>query len=201
MTGLPSQSPKVSAKWKFSACSPSVMHCQEGNRNVSDVTQRLPSSRYSSTWVTISSVWWTDCRMVPREMGRDVVEAATSPEAWVCTVALNIARRRWRRRSIADRLLGRDHHPSPDIADVGAANADLYRAIRALPDLQREAVFLHYLADQSIDEVSANTGSPVGTVKSRLARGRAALAEQLTSPPRDERPDPVRNAREGTRTS
>jgi len=97
--------------------------------------------------------------------------------------------------------LGRDHHPSPDIADVGAANADLYRAIRALPDLQREAVFLHYLADQSIDEVSANTGSPVGTVKSRLARGRAALAEQLTSPPRDERPDPVRNAREGTRTS
>lgn len=131
---------------------------------------------------------------------RDIVEAVTNPEAWVCTVALNIARRRWRRRSIADRLFGRDHHPSPDIADVGADNADLYRAIRALPDVQREAVFLHYLADQSIDEISANTGSPVGTVKSRLARGRAALAEQLTSPPGDEQPDLARNAREGTRT-
>lgn len=112
----------------------------------------------------------------------DTVQAADSAEAWVCAVALNVARRRWRRRAMFERLMRRD--PSPGIADhadVRAENADLYRAIRALPDVQREAVFLHHLADLPLDEVAARTGVPVGTVKSRLSRGRAALAGQLTS--------------------
>lgn len=111
------------------------------------------------------------------------VAAADNPEAWVCTVALNIAHRRWRRRGIAERLSRRDRPPpAPDVADVGAAHADLYRAIRSLPDGQREAVFLHHLADLSVDQIAERTGVPAGTVKSRLARGRAALSEQLMAP-------------------
>ncbi len=113
---------------------------------------------------------------------RATVRAVDNAEAWICTVAVNLARRRRRRRRLADRLTDRDRRPPvPDHADVGAEHADLYLAIRALPDSQREAVFLHYLADMSVEEIAARTGRPVGTVKSRLARGRATLADQLAT--------------------
>src|SRR3954469_15638986 len=66
---------------------------------------------------------------------RETVARADNPEAWVCTVALNIARRRWRRSGVADRLLRRDRPLSPtDVSDVSAENVDLYHAVRSLPD-------------------------------------------------------------------
>ena len=134
---------------------------------------------------------------------RDTLLGTTNPEAWVCTVALNIARRRWRRGNTLDRLLGRDR-PSPSAAsassDVDANNIDLYLAIRSLPDSQQEAVFLHHLADLSIDEIADRTGTPIGTVKSRLARGRAALADQLEVSEQREVSSHARDAREGTTT-
>ncbi len=63
---------------------------------------------------------------------RSTLATVANAEAWVCTVALNIARRRWRRRGIGDRLMTRNRRePSPDHSDVGAEHADSYRAIRA----------------------------------------------------------------------
>ena len=56
-------------------------------------------------------------------------------------------------------------------------------ALRQLPAAQREAIALHYLADLPINEVAAATGVPVGTVKARLSRGRAALAVLLADTP------------------
>jgi RNA polymerase sigma factor (sigma-70 family) len=133
---------------------------------------------------------------------REMLATVTNPEAWVCTVALNIGRRRWRRGRIADRLMRRERPAPPaDVADVSANNADLYQAIRSLPAAQREAVFLHHLADLSVEDIAARTGSPIGTIKSRLARGRAALANQLAVPAELEASDPIQSAPEGTTTS
>jgi RNA polymerase sigma-70 factor (ECF subfamily) len=56
---------------------------------------------------------------------------------------------------------------------------DLHDAIRTLGPEYRAVVVLHYLADLPVDEVAAVLGAPVGTVKSRLSRARAALAERL----------------------
>jgi RNA polymerase sigma-70 factor (ECF subfamily) len=44
---------------------------------------------------------------------------------------------------------------------------------------QRKVVVLHHLADMGTAEIAAELGIPEGTVKSRLARGRARLAELL----------------------
>ena len=52
-------------------------------------------------------------------------------------------------------------------------------ALRTLPDAQRRALALHYLCDLSVESVAAETGVSTGTVKSRLSRGRAALAALL----------------------
>jgi RNA polymerase sigma-70 factor (ECF subfamily) len=41
------------------------------------------------------------------------------------------------------------------------------------------AIVLHHLCDLSVEQVASETGAPVGTVKARLSRGRAALARHL----------------------
>ena len=38
---------------------------------------------------------------------------------------------------------------------------------------------LHYLADLSVDDIAATLGLAAGTVKSRLGRGRQAMAAAL----------------------
>jgi RNA polymerase sigma-70 factor, ECF subfamily len=57
----------------------------------------------------------------------------------------------------------------------------LAEALRALPMAQRKAVVLHHLLDLPVDQVAVELGVPVGTVKSRLARARGALATLLAS--------------------
>jgi RNA polymerase sigma-70 factor (ECF subfamily) len=69
--------------------------------------------------------------------------------------------------------------PPPSVPSVGADHVDLVRALRKLPPAQREVVVLHYVAGLAVDRVAAELGLPVGTVKSRLARGRAALGQHL----------------------
>ena len=47
----------------------------------------------------------------------------------------------------------------------------------------RRAIVLHHLADLPVDEVARIEHSPVGTIKARLSRGRAALALLLADEP------------------
>ena len=57
----------------------------------------------------------------------------------------------------------------------------LTEALCALPMAQRKAVVLHHLLDLPVDQVAVELGVPVGTVKSRLARARGALATLLAT--------------------
>ena len=104
-----------------------------------------------------------------------------SPEAWLRTVAINVVRRRWRRRKMLDAILLRDR-PVQRLVEAGPGpeRPDLRDAIAELPRAYREVIVLHYLADLSVEEVAAVLDVPVGTVKSRLFRGRSALAARLT---------------------
>ena len=69
----------------------------------------------------------------------------------------------------------------------GLANAVLSeQALRSLEDVSAESraiLSLHYLEDLSISEAAAILGIPVGTAKSRLARGIQKLKSLLTSEP------------------
>ena len=56
---------------------------------------------------------------------------------------------------------------------------DLHRALTKLPANQRTAVLQIGLEGSRYEDVAASIGVPVGTVRSRLSRGRAAL--RLTS--------------------
>jgi RNA polymerase sigma-70 factor (ECF subfamily) len=54
------------------------------------------------------------------------------------------------------------------------------RAVMSLPPMYREAVVLCDLEHASYEEAAAVMECPVGTVRSRLYRGRAMLAQKLT---------------------
>jgi RNA polymerase sigma-70 factor, ECF subfamily len=111
------------------------------------------------------------------------VRAYDRPEAWVRRVALNLAAmaaRRLRRRAAA--LLRLDPPPVPELSPE---LLDLHHALRALPLGQRQVIVLHHLVGLPVEEVARELRLPTGTVKSRLARGRHALAHVLDT----ERPE------------
>jgi RNA polymerase sigma factor (sigma-70 family) len=70
--------------------------------------------------------------------------------------------------------------PSPEAVVIENVDRDaLRRAIEELPPEFREAIVLRELEGLSYKEISAVTDVPVGTVMSRLARGRGRLAKAL----------------------
>lgn len=64
------------------------------------------------------------------------------------------------------------HHAS---VDDGLRLRDLEAALRQLPAEQRQVVLLVGLEDMSYEDTARTLGIPVGTVMSRLARGRERL--------------------------
>jgi RNA polymerase sigma-70 factor, ECF subfamily len=107
-----------------------------------------------------------------------VLRGYHDPEAWVRRVAFRRAIDHHRRTARQLRALLR-LGPPPSLPPVSADHIDLVRALRKLPLAQREVLVLHYVAELAVERVAAELRVPVGTVKSRLARGRAALANQL----------------------
>jgi RNA polymerase sigma-70 factor (ECF subfamily) len=104
--------------------------------------------------------------------------ALDNPEAWLRTVALNLTRSQWRRMRRLTGLLP-DLVPDDPPEDLSPDRVALLAAIRKLPRAQQETIALHHLADLPVNEVAETLGVPVGTVKARLSRGRAALAQLL----------------------
>ncbi|MEV1287771.1 sigma-70 family RNA polymerase sigma factor [Micromonospora sp. NPDC049679] len=107
--------------------------------------------------------------------------ALDNHEAWLRRVALNVARSRYRRHRLLRGLLHRIG-PPPVVPETSAEHVALMQAMRQLPRSQRDTLALHYLADLPVNEVAEALGVSAGTVKSRLSRGRQALALLLTEP-------------------
>ncbi len=107
------------------------------------------------------------------------VRTLDDPEGWVRTVAWRLAVSRWRRARLALRLQPRVATPATAPSPPTDEVLDVRAALARLPEGQRLVLVLHELCDLSVEQVAQQTGLPVGTVKTRLMRGRAALAAQL----------------------
>ncbi|HEX2274224.1 MAG TPA: RNA polymerase sigma factor [Acidimicrobiales bacterium] len=71
----------------------------------------------------------------------------------------------------------------PDVADRVAARLDVDAALARLPPDFRAAVVLRDLCQLSYDEIARVLDVPAGTVRSRIARGRATLLPLVTGNP------------------
>jgi RNA polymerase sigma-70 factor (ECF subfamily) len=80
----------------------------------------------------------------------------------------------------ADALAATAHHQTPEALLALRQDAALLRAtVERLPEPFREALVLRELEELSYKDVAAVTGAPIGTVMSRLARGRQMLERWL----------------------
>jgi RNA polymerase sigma-70 factor (ECF subfamily) len=98
------------------------------------------------------------------------------PRVWLFSIMHNrfIDQRRTRQPAPGDR--GGDRAPELAVpAADGLVLHDLAAALAQLPGPQREVLLLVTLEQLSYAEVAASLGVPVGTVMSRLSRGREAL--------------------------
>jgi len=103
------------------------------------------------------------------------------PEAWLRTVAVNLARTRWRRRRLLETMIrtGRVAAAPESVPGADPNRVVLVAALAKLSRPTRETIVLHHIGDLSVQEVAETLGVPVGTVKARLSRGRTLLAEML----------------------
>jgi RNA polymerase sigma-70 factor (ECF subfamily) len=102
--------------------------------------------------------------------------------AWVRKVAVNIARDQQRKQDRQAHLLLSLEQDALDLTPdelTAEGNPELWRAIRELPDKQRTAVGLFYLADLNIAEVGAAMGVSSGTVNRHLNRARNTLRMKM----------------------
>ena len=111
-----------------------------------------------------------------------------SLEGWLSRITTNTfldeARRRQRRPvDLLPEEPDRVVPPSPG-ADVASASEvlpdDVQDALRSLPDEYRAAVVMCDVVGLSYQEISDSLDVPVGTVRSRIHRGRALLRKALT---------------------
>ncbi|MCA1830871.1 MAG: RNA polymerase sigma factor [Actinomycetota bacterium] len=106
-------------------------------------------------------------------------------EPWLVTICLNIARSDFRaKRRRPDHVLVAEHdvgaHASSDVAGEAMTSLDresVRRALLSLPEQQRIAITLVDVCGLTAAEAARATGSPRGTILSRVHRGRKTLAE------------------------
>jgi RNA polymerase sigma-70 factor (ECF subfamily) len=109
---------------------------------------------------------------------------------WLYRVATNAAldelRRRKRRPEpaelIEDRPPGGATGGAAPVESAVVARLDVDAALAALSPEFRAAVVLRDLCDLDYAEIAEVLDVPIGTVRSRIARGRAAIADQLREP-------------------
>ena len=102
-------------------------------------------------------------------------------KGWLYTILYNrflSDQHRRRRRGAHDALLEVAEAELPGVdggQDSALAHRDLLRAFAALPEEQRSVLLLIAVEDLSYEEAARVLGVPIGTVMSRLSRGRERL--------------------------
>jgi RNA polymerase sigma-70 factor (ECF subfamily) len=99
--------------------------------------------------------------------------------AFLLGVARNLALKHWRREHRLDALDEDTFVAEPIDVTRTEIGAIVGEAVRALPPLQREVVILAEYEELSLEEIAHAVDAQVGTVKSRLHRGRENLRRML----------------------
>ncbi len=118
---------------------------------------------------------------------------AARVSTWIYTIASNLAKsflRRRRLRAIVRFSRTQEEQapvfeiadtapPADALVDASLREERIHKALSALPTKYREIVVLRDIQELAYEEIVAITGLAMGTVKSRINRGRRMLQEML----------------------
>jgi len=123
-------------------------------------------------------------------------EGGTNFRAWFLCIVTNVCRSEFRRQSrtplalafddsvgdglpLAD-VLTDESEPSPEARAIQQLDAaEIQAALLSLPEEYRVVATLYFVDDLSYQEIARAVQRPIGTVRSRLHRGRKMLMQQL----------------------
>jgi len=109
----------------------------------------------------------------------------SSQEAWIRTTAWRLAVSRFRRMRRGVQLLHL-HHEQRHTEGPSPEHVALVGALRTLPQKQRHVIVLYHFCDLSVEQISAETSWPAGSVRAWLVRGRQSLARHFSALPEKE---------------
>lgn len=115
----------------------------------------------------------------------DQFDPNTNCRAWLCRILHNTWISQWRKTRLELPLADVDEvraEPGYDWESQridGDMSADMEWALAALPEAFRWAVLLADVEELSYQEIAATMECPIGTVMSRISRGRRLLARLL----------------------
>lgn len=134
--------------------------------------------------------------LVKAMRARDQFQAGTNMKAWLCRILTNTFINKYRRGGLERAVFdGPDAEPLMDgwtsvatmrqlrdpeqVALMPLVEGEVKRALDALPEEFRLAVVLCDVEELSYEEIAKVMGCPMGTVMSRLHRGRKLLQKSL----------------------
>ena len=114
-------------------------------------------------------------------------EKGASFSTWLATIARNLAineasrksRRREQQSGSKEAEQGVTEVTPQDILERRNLKSRIHDALGRLPENFRAAVVLSYLEELPLEEIARIEGCPVGTVKSRVFRGKQILRQML----------------------
>ena len=150
-----------------------------------EIIEHLPAMRAFALSLTRNATRADDLvqdAIVKAWKGFDSFKPGTNLRAWLFTILRNTfySERRKAKREVADvdgafssKLASKPDH------DGRLALKDFHAAFEMLPDEQREALVLVGASGFSYEEAAEACGVAIGTIKSRVNRGRKRLIELL----------------------
>ena len=126
----------------------------------------------------LQDVWLRVIRGIPR------LRDGAKLRAWLFGIARRTLMDRLREQYATARILDSEVDVDEIATEPSVGEIDdldlLERSLGALTLLEREAVTLFYLQELSLNDIADALKVPVGTVKSRLFRGRRLLRQRMT---------------------
>lgn len=130
--------------------------------------------------------------MIKFYLNKDSYKSFAKFSTWIYTIAGNLAKNelKRRRRRVIFSISNSDDERTPQIEDKmflspekltdGEIRSEIIeKALLKVKPVYREVVILRDIQDLSYEEISEITGLAIGTVKSRINRGRAQLQKLL----------------------
>lgn len=130
--------------------------------------------------------------MIKFYLNKDSYRSFAKFSTWIYTIAANLAKNELKRRKrrVIFSIDNSDDEKSPQIedkmflapdksADSEIKNEIIQKALLKVKPVYREVVILRDIQDLSYEEISEITGLAIGTVKSRINRGRIQLQKLL----------------------